>query len=381
MSRHFLYRSIAFLLILAAITAGGYLYIIGNAKRDAQQTLNRLGFTAPTIGVTKYQKGRAFHLDINLDDEKLSTLKMISNPLPLVAGTMGSKTNETQITDLNVSGRLDRDTGLDITNWSASQLSPQHLPPLIIRKTTIGLMTPVGGLMVDINGQISEANQDGTKDVVLNIDTKQYELKFNTVWEGQIEKNGAWQYDITVNDAGFNLDKAQASRMSGWVTLQKTGALFPELAGQLKLGMLTFSPITLHNAEITFEGTYGQMTSIVKAYIAGFENMTLTVDTKPTEQARLIKAVIETPDKDDLLKVMAQLHDVKIWQNDHANISSLMLTEGNLKNLYNALRDKSADTYVLEISGTPLNLAGKIIGRKENNQSFVISLDPAQRNQ
>ena len=152
------------------------------------------------------------------------------------------------------------------------------------------------------------------------------------------------------------------------------------MSGQLNFGMLTITPIILHNVDMTFEGTYGDMQTIIKANVAGFENMTLAIDTKQTETGRTISATIETNDKDDLLKVMAQLRDVKLWQSDQANLSSLMLTEGNLKSIYTSLRDKNADIYTLEVNGTALSLAGKIIGKKDNNQAFVISLDPAQRN-
>lgn len=380
MSRHFLFKLGIVLFLLVAVAAGTYAYVLNGAKNNAIHTLNALGFTSPTIGETKYQKGHAFHLDTQLDDQKLSTLEVISNPLPLVANFMGSKSDDYLIAGLQVTGRLDRKSGLDVTSWSPGKVSAQKLPPMIMKKTNIDLMTPIGGLSFDLNAQISAPNKDGIKDVVINLNTKQYELKFNTVWEGTINKSGEWQYDITVNDAGFNLDKAQASRLSGWLTLQKAGTIFPETSGQLNFGMLTITPVILHNVDMTFEGTYGDMQTIIKANVAGFENMTLAIDTKQTETGRTISASIETNDKDDLLKVMSQLRDVKLWQSDQANLSSLMLTEGNLKSIYGSLKDKKADTYTLEVNGTALSLAGKIVGKKDNSQSFVISLDPAQRN-
>ena len=380
MSRHFLYKLGIVLILLVAVATSTYTYIVNSAKNNAAQTLSALGFTNPTIGETKYQNGHAFHLNTQLDDQNLSTLEVISNPLPFVANILGSKSNDFLIAGLQVTGRLDRKSGLDVTSWSPSKVSAQKLPPMIMKKANIDLMTPIGGLSFDLNAQISTPNKDNIKDVVINLNTKQYELKFNTVWEGTISKNGEWQYDVSVNDAGFNLDKAQASRLSGWLTLQKAGAIFPIMSGQLNFGMLTITPIILHNVDMTFEGTYGDMQTIIKANVAGFENMTLAIDTKQTETGRTISATIETNDKDDLLKVMAQLRDVKLWQSDQANLSSLMLTEGNLKSIYTSLRDKNADIYTLEVNGTALSLAGKIIGKKDNNQAFVISLDPAQRN-
>ena len=380
MSRHFLFKLGIPLILLVVVATGTYAYVLNGAKSNALHTLGALGFTNPNIGETKYQKGHAFHLNTQIDDQNLSTLELISNPLPLVANIMGSNTNDYLIAGLQVTGRLDRKSGLDVTSWMPSKVSASKLPPMIMKKTNIDLMTPIGGLSFDLNAQISAPNQDGLKDVVINLNTKQYELKFNTVWEGTISKSGDWQYDITVNDAGFNLDKAQASRLSGWFTLQKAGTILPETSGQLNFGMLTITPIILHNVDMTFEGTYGDMQTIIKANVAGFENMTLAIDTKQTESGRTISASIETNDKDDLLKVMAQLRDVKLWQSDQANLSSLMLTEGNLKSLYSSLKDKNADTYTLQVNGTALSLAGKIIGNKDNSQSFVISLDPAQRN-
>ena len=179
MSRHFLYKLGIVLILLVAVATSTYTYIVNSAKNNAAQTLSALGFTNPTIGETKYQNGHAFHLNTQLDDQNLSTLEVISNPLPFVANILGSKSNDFLIAGLQVTGRLDRKSGLDVTSWSPSKVSAQKLPPMIMKKANIDLMTPIGGLSFDLNAQISTPNKDNIKDVVINLNTKQYELKYS----------------------------------------------------------------------------------------------------------------------------------------------------------------------------------------------------------
>ena len=131
MSRHFLFKLGIPLILLLVVATGTYAYVLNGAKSNALHTLGALGFTNPNIGETKYQKGHAFHLNTQIDDQNLSTLELISNPLPLVANIMGSNTNDYLIAGLQVTGRLDRKSGLDVTSWMPSKVSASKLPPMI----------------------------------------------------------------------------------------------------------------------------------------------------------------------------------------------------------------------------------------------------------
>ena len=86
MSRHFLFKLGIPLILLVVVATGTYAYVLNGAKSNALHTLGALGFTNPNIGETKYQKGHAFHLNTQIDDQNLSTLELISNPLPLPSG-------------------------------------------------------------------------------------------------------------------------------------------------------------------------------------------------------------------------------------------------------------------------------------------------------
>lgn len=383
MSRHFLYKFMTLVILLIIVIGTLWSMTRGASLSDAKKTLNALGFSQPVITETKYQKGRAFHLDIKLDNnERLNVIQLLTNPVPLWSSIVGNQSKYTEIRGMDIVGRIEHNAPLDITNWSLNDLDIAALPPMIIKDSSLTLSSELAAVNLKFEADISPY-KNGVRDAVFNITTKQYELKFDSVWTGTISDHSDWQYEISINEGGFNTAKAQASRAAGWITLEHSeNDIFPVISGQLQMGMLSLHPLTMHNADLTFDGPLQDATIILKAEVAGFKGMTLALDSKLEQGIRKISAIIETPNFEDLLSFMTKIHDIDTWDSSEANIASLMLTEGNLRAIYNRLQNMNAERFTLEIVGTPLNLAGKITAyeiRDGVTQRQIISLDPIQR--
>ncbi len=341
--------------------------IHGVLQKRLNDALGDYGFKNVQTEHLSVKSGSLVYSDITLDTDKFSTIGAIR--------VLRKKPKSIIIDDLKLTAEWDIDTGLHVSGWKKQPLPYAAYPEIILNSGQLDLITPAGGLRFQAKGHIKK-QPDGKLKLQGALWGVQHQVKIETLWNGVTYPKGGWSYDVEFKNGGLNLDKIQASRMSGWLNIDKTEKLIPELSGQINAGKMNVGDVSFTNFNLTLDGPFNLYKLIAKAQITGFQDMTATLDINNTDAGPLVNATIETTSLDELLSFLTAI------QNSDSNagrFTTLLLTQGNLSRLRRDIELLPYDTLEFQINGPLYDLTGKIIAKKFKDgveQRNIISLNP-----
>ncbi len=342
-------------------------------------TLGSYGFYNPAIKSTSLRPHELVYDDIRLDEEGFSTIRTISMPVSLSDIFLRRSLSHINIEGVRLTGEYNRENGLIIEGWTPRPVSPAGLQEFVLDDAYLDLMTGIGALRFHARGHI-ERRDNKSAELLGALWGVQHQVRLDSIWKGTFHENGQWDYHGDIHNAAFNLDRFQASRISGWIGIKKESEGFPGLSGQLVAGMVNIGTLHLNDLSLKIDGRIDKHDVRLDARIAGFDDMHATLESRNTRDGLIVSAKIEN---NDIRNIVGFLE--LIQQNlggtalDSGILTTLMLTPGNLNRIERNISEIGYDNLVLEIGGPLYELSGKITAEMRSDgtvQRQIISLDP-----
>lgn len=347
----------------------------GNLRGQMTETLSAYGFDNPRIGGFTFDDGYAVLTDIALDPDSFSTIRAIQAATGLTGILLHGRPEKLVIDDVRLTGAFTEETGLAISGWKKQKLPFPDWNEIVLTGGQLDLDTSAGALRFQAKGQALR-QRDGSIKLQSLIWGVQNQMKIDSALTGVAYPGGGYTWELELKDGGLNLERIQASRMSGWLTVAKKSGAMPEISGQIDAGKLNVGDLAFSNFNLVFQGPLDKHSLIGKAQVYGLQDMTATLDVKYAAGEPQVKAIVETASLEDLLTFLTQLRSSETRA---GTLTSLLLTQGNLDRLQKEIRQLKYDMLELQIYGQLYDLAGKIIVKTFKDgteQRHVISLDP-----
>lgn len=367
-----------FIAILLPVLLLGFLWRGGEKamRGQADAVLSGYGFTEATTGDIMRKDGFLAYTNIVLDPpDGFSTVSDIQTPVTLLDGLLRRPPGKVIINGASLTGEFNKESGLSIAGWSKRPLPVPAQGETILNSGKLDLDTPVGGLRFEAKGNLTR-QPDGTAKLQAALWSVQNQVRLETKWSGLIQPDGRWAYEIEFENGGLNLEDIQASRMSGWLSIDRVKSVVPAVSGQIDAGKMKIGDIGLTNFSLTLSGPLTVYKLIASGHVAGYTDMTLTVDIDNKAEGPYVNASVETPSAADLFSFLTALQNSDTGA---GHFTSLLLTKGNIERLQQEVKGLSFDSLELKIYGSAYDLAGNITAKKFKDgveQSHVISLDP-----
>jgi superoxide dismutase len=376
------------ILIVAVVMGVTGIYGAFSAYKTKQETafvefLSSLGYESVTIGAQEIDLDaqKLVLQDIALDEHGFETINQITASVPPFWGDANEQT-------LIISGMKTIQSydiwlieGFPKVFELISRL--QAYKKITVEDMQIDLNTALGALRFITNGHITHKNDISM--ISARVVADQNQLAFDSKIAASFAKTNQFNIEAEFEDAALRLDDIKANRVTGWLGLSRTPSdIMPVITGQIIMGRLQIADLSLHDVDVTLEGSFASPKTIIKAKVSNKSNMNVhleTEDINPNNAAaqRVISARIETDNLDDLISFLQDLHSAGTKQNNLVSVSSLLLTQGNLERIAAEIKELDFARLVLEISGTKDDLAGKVTSYVPDGaveRKFVTSLEP-----
>lgn len=349
-------------------------------KKLYSQILDNLkayGFDDVRIGAMNISHGKTAYTDITLDKDGFSTIRAIQVSAGYLDGLRGKAPQSVTIDGIKLTGGITMLDGLSVSGWKKQPLPYPPWPEVNLTGAQLDLDTAQGGIRLQAKGMATRQIDKRVKVQGL-LWGVQNQLKLDSEVKGTIYPDGKWVYEIDIKDAAINFDKVKGSRISGWLSFNKTKTAIPDISGQIEAGRMNIGDLPFSNFNLALQGSIAKYNIVIKSEVFGYRGMLATLDYTGSPADQQVNATVETEKLDDLIDFLKRLQnsDTKV-----GTFTSLLLTPGNLDRLRGEVESVTYDELELQIYGPLYDLSGKIVAKTHKDgveQRTVISLDPGK---
>ena len=260
----------------------------GMAQARLEQTLHRAGFPDAKIGDLSLSLTQITASKITLDKSGYDQIKTIeaaaSFPAFLFTGN---------ISGLKIDGvRISRTQDASAPALQKLALTLANLPDyrVTISNARLDLGTAYGELSIMGDAQINTDENSG-RDIKARIRTDQYQLGFDSVWQGVMNADGMLDMTGDITEGRMNAGPLRISRFTGWsaLTLSKDGYT---LQSQMDAGSAAFMGLPLQNLSMAQEMGAANKSAVLRAGISGLPDMHFSLDYLANKDKNILSAVL-----------------------------------------------------------------------------------------
>ena len=182
------------------------------------------------------------------------------------------------------------------------------LPPgmLSLRDSKMDIGTAYGDIRVEGDLTVSPAGPNNQRAIQASIRARQYQLSFNTNWNGMLYEDGRIQMDTILNDGRINAGPLRLSRLNGWMSF-RTEEQAASFSGQMDAGSGSFSKLPLQNISLAFGTHNTDLNLIFRAGVSGYPDIALSADFDKTGQQTRFSSLLETSDTGALFHFLSHM--------------------------------------------------------------------------
>ncbi|MBN8520959.1 MAG: hypothetical protein J0L77_03565 [Alphaproteobacteria bacterium] len=159
-----------------------------------------------------------------------------------------------------------------------SPSAPRNIP-WVIRNSHVDLSTPVGIYRVSIEATLSAPDSDGLQKITATVETAQYEIGFESLWEGIISPEGVIRLNGDIQGGHVKAGPAQMNRATGWINIVlPAGSHYPEIQTDIESGSGKIFDIPLQDIRVIFSHGRDNIQWITRARLTALENAYLSLD-------------------------------------------------------------------------------------------------------
>ena len=267
-------------IVAAAVIVGIALYIFtaipSKAESKLESILSESGFPKADVKNISLRPDGFVARGIDLDEfgfDKISSLDAKVN-------WMGFLFTGNGIHDLSIKGmtvsRKSENISYGLGQITKNLQKIDHFR-LGLSDVVIDISSAFGDIRLVLNATIYPAEAKNTHDIKATLQANQYQLGFESAWEGTLKKGGELDLAGNFSDGRFNLGPLRMSRFTGWLALELASGNYI-IQNQFDAGSATFMDVPLQNISVVNDLNVKTGSSIVRAGISGMPDILFTMD-------------------------------------------------------------------------------------------------------
>lgn len=275
--------------VLALVIFGAFFKIPSLSKSHIETLLHGAGFPYASVESISLRPNGIIANNVKLDQsgyDQIATLQADVNwPAFLTTG---------KISGLNIKGvTIARDTNELSTGGQQLVKTLLALPDyrVTITEAVIDISSIYGEIQMKADATITTNPDTKVRDIKANIKADQYQLGFNSTWEGTLQETGLLDLSANVLDGRINIGPLRISRFNGWVGMGAENGKY-NLQGQMEAGSATFLGVPLQTLSMVNEYGENKGSMIFRSGVSGIPDVLFTADFTNTENNPVFTAIL-----------------------------------------------------------------------------------------
>jgi hypothetical protein len=274
----------ATLLLIAALVQ-----IPSLAKSRLTQTLADAGFKNAEIGIISIRPSSVLAENIKLDQYGFDEIKALGADINWASFLGAGKINGLTIQGVKL-GRDATNIGSGTRQLLATLLNlPQYR--ITLSDLTLDITTDFGEIRLTADAQINSDDNVDERDIKANIKAEQYQLGFDSTWQGTLNSNGKLDIAALVEGGRLNAGPLRISRFNGWIGASASEGKY-EWQSQMEAGSATFMDVPLQNLSLVNEHKNNKTNAIFRSGVSGVPDILLTADFVKSPQDNIFTAIL-----------------------------------------------------------------------------------------
>jgi hypothetical protein len=378
MKKGYLIHFFLYTLGLLSVMVCGIILASATVEKHIYNQFKLTGLSSYKVENYKIKKNALKISKIYLDDDQFSSISGISARFSVPDFTI----DELTIKNMQLAGELTSSntiiiSGLDIENTLSLKSIPDDIK---IETITLDLVTAEGGITVNGQAYISKTDK-GYYNVISELYADQYQLKFNSVWNGKWIPGQNAIFRVEFSDAHVKFKDLFASRIAGKSILGFNKNKLIKSQGQITIGSLNHYNLPISSPIIQWKMNNKHSKVKFKGRTPGQSPVKINIDI--TDQ--MLNASVQTKNIESFLSFITATNEtlrIDEYFNKKFKQSLLNVLGANkdLRTLQDYIKThKNYDFLVLHVQGPMDDLSGKVLVKETSNNSsnqHVIRLDP-----
>jgi hypothetical protein len=257
------------------------------ARARLAENLAGAGFKNAQIGSVSIRPSMVLAEGIKLDQYGFDEIKALSADINWVAFLATGKINGLTIQGVKL-GRDATNIGPGSRQLLNTLLS---LPHYRIRLTdlTLDITTDFGEIRLIAEAQVNSDDKPGERDIKAHIKAEQYQLVFDSFWEGVLRDNGQLDLTAAIEGGRLNAGPLRVSRFNGWAGAAAKDGQY-EWQSQMEAGSASFMDVPLQKLSLVSAYSGGKTSVIFRSGVSGMSDILFTADLAKSDEADIFTA-------------------------------------------------------------------------------------------
>ncbi len=268
------------------------------AKSRLTQSLADAGFKNAEIGTISIRPSMVVAEDVKLDQYGFDGIKALGADINWFSFLLGGKIGGLTIEGVAL-GRDATNIGPGMRQLVSTLL---NLPYYRIRIAdfTLDITTDFGEIRFTGDALVNTDNNPAERDIKINLKAEQYQLAFESLWQGALKNNGELDITASVEGGRLNAGPLRISRFNGWIGASASAGNY-EWQSQMEAGAATFMDVPLQKLSMVNEYKNGSTSGLFRSGISGLNDVRFTADLIKTDGGDNFTAILSGKNLGDFL--------------------------------------------------------------------------------
>ncbi len=275
--------------VCALIAIFSALQIPAIAKSKIESKLQAAGFPQARVNNISLSPSSISANDIKLDEygfDEIKNLKAdISWPVFITSG---------DVSGLNITGiHLGRDAANINAGVKQFMANLLLLPAyrISVNDATVDITTDFGELRVNLDSTVATDQENGIRTIKARIQSSQYQLSFDSSWNGTLTKEGNLDLSAEVVDGRLNIGPLRISRFNGWIGTDITAGK-SSMETQMEAGSASFMDVPIQTLSLVSAYRDGETNLVFRSGVSGMPDVLFTADMIKKDNAPVFNAAL-----------------------------------------------------------------------------------------
>lgn len=263
----------AALVLWAAYAAAAQ--IPARARGHLESVLKDAGFPQARVDRVRLGAASVTAENIKLDQFGFDEIKTLTADIHWPSFLLSGELSGITLTGLHI--------GRDSANISASLHRALHyllnLPSyrVDISGAVVDVTTAYGEIRLAVETTIAPRPENGEREIKAIVRTDQYQLSFDSVWEGKANGNGDIDLSGKMEGGRLNIGPLRVSRFNGWAALSNQGGDY-SVQSQMEAGSAAFMDVPLEKLSLVADYNGDRANFLFRTGLAGMQGTLFTAD-------------------------------------------------------------------------------------------------------
>lgn len=245
------------------------------AKSRLQQNLAEAGFRNAQVGDISIRPSSIIAENIKLDQYGFDEIKTLDADINWPAFLSTGKIDGLTIENVKL-GRDAANLGAGAQQLISTLL---NLPSyrIMLSRLTLDITTDFGEIRLTADATVNSDNNPAQRDIKARIRADQYQLSFDSLWQGSLNEQGELDLSATVDGGRLNAGPLRVSRFNGWIGAAAAQGKY-SWQSQIEAGSATFMDVPLQNLSAVTEYKDGTSNAVFRSGISGIPDILFAAD-------------------------------------------------------------------------------------------------------